>query len=103
MRQLLAEGKLTGPPADLMEPFATEMLFDTQADPHEVENLAGSRKARHRRVLAEMRVALDTWMVESGDRGHLLEPDGIVRPFIKEMHDWFGTPGWYKPSSAPSP
>ena len=103
MRQLLAEGKLTGPPADLMEPFATEMLFDTQADPHEVENLAGSRKARHRRVLAEMRAALDTWMVETGDRGHLLEPDDLVRPFIKEMHDWFGTPGWYNPSSAPSP
>ena len=86
-----------------MEPFTTEMLFDTQADPHEVENLAGSRKVRHRRVLAEMRAALDTWMVESGDRGHLLEPDDLVRPFIKEMHDWFGTPGWYKPSSAPSP
>ncbi len=103
MRQLHAEGKLTGPPADLMEPFATEMLFDTQADPHEVANLVGSRKARHRRVLAEMRAALDTWMVETGDRGHLLEPDDLVRPFIKEMHDWFGTPGWYKPSSAPSP
>lgn len=103
MRQLLAEGKLTGPPADLMEPFATEMLFDTQADPHEVENLAGSRKARHRRVLAEMRTALDTWMVETGDRGRLLEPDEIVKPFIKEMHDWFGTPSWYKPSSTPTP
>ena len=96
MRQLHAEGKLTGPPADLMEPFSTEMLFDTQADPHEVENLADSRKPRHQRVLAEMRSALDNWIVETGDRGHLLEPDEIVLPFIKEMHDWFGTPSWYK-------
>ena len=24
------------------------------------------------------------------------EPNEIVAPFEKEMHDWFGTPEWYR-------
>jgi hypothetical protein len=101
MRQLLAEGKLIGPPADLMKPFADEQLFDTQSDPYEVSNLAKSDSPEHRRVLREMRAALDTWMVESGDRGHIAEPRDVVAPFEKEMHDWFGTPVWALRSPAP--
>jgi len=101
MRQLLAEGKLVGPPADLMKPFADEQLFDTQSDPYEVSNLAKSDSPEHRRVLREMRAALDTWMVESGDRGHIAEPRDVVAPFEKEMHDWFGTPAWATRSPAP--
>jgi hypothetical protein len=46
-----------------------------------------------------MRAATDTWIVETGDRGHLPEADEIVLPFVKEMHDWFGTPSWYKEPS----
>ena len=42
------------------------------------------------------RAALDTWLVETGDRGQWLEPDEIVAPFKKEMHDWFGTPAWWQ-------
>jgi N-sulfoglucosamine sulfohydrolase len=99
MRQLHADGKLSGPAADLMDPFPMEMLFDNHADPHEINNLVDSRKLRHQRVLAEMRAATDTWIVETGDRGHLPEADEIVLPFVKEMHDWFGTPSWYKEPS----
>jgi hypothetical protein len=43
-----------------------------------------------------MRAALDTWIVETQDRGEFPEPNEIVAPFDKEMHDWFGTPAWYK-------
>ena len=92
MRDLLAAGKLSGPPADLMKPFPKEQLFDTGKDPHEVRNLAGD--PAHQSVLAEMRNALDTWMVETRDRGYITEPREIVAPFEKEMHDWFGTPDW---------
>ncbi|MEM1068636.1 MAG: sulfatase [Planctomycetota bacterium] len=92
MRELSREGKLTGPPADLMKPFPTEMLFDTQADPFEITNLAESPK--HNQVMAEMRAALDTWMAETGDRGHIPEPPEIVAPFLPEMDAWFGTPDW---------
>lgn len=94
MRDLLAKGELTGPPLYLMQPFASEMLFDTTSDPHEVNNLAESDNPEHQRALVEMRAALETWMAETGDRGEFLEPSEIVTPFIKEMHDWFGTPSW---------
>ena len=42
------------------------------------------------------RTALDTWIVETQDRGEFPETEEIVAPFEKEMHDWFGTPDWYK-------
>ncbi|MHC4742266.1 MAG: sulfatase family protein, partial [Planctomycetota bacterium] len=52
MRELMAEGKLTGPPADLMLPtVAPEQLFDTVNDPHEIHNLADSKEPEHREAL----------------------------------------------------
>jgi N-sulfoglucosamine sulfohydrolase len=101
MRRLLQEGKLSGPPADLMKPFAKEQLFDTESDPYEIRNLADSDTAEHQRILHEMRAALDTWIVETGDRGHFVEPRDVVVPFEKEMHDWFGTPEWALQNAAP--
>ena len=95
MRELHAEGKLTGPPLALMQPFPEEMLFDLSADPHEIHNLADTDDEEHRAALLRMRAALDTWMIETGDRGHIPEPPEIVTPFEKEMHNWFGTPEWY--------
>ena len=89
-----AAGKLTGPPLALMEPFPVEMLFDCRNDPHEIANLAGSTKPEHQNALRRMRASLDTWMLETGDRGHLVESRATVAPFLKEMHDWFGTPDW---------
>lgn len=94
MRQLHAQNKLTGPPADLMKPFPKEMLFDIQTDPHEIMNLAQSTEQEHREALVRLRAALDTWMTETGDRGAIPEPRGVVAPFLKEMEDWFGTPDW---------
>lgn len=94
MRSLHAEGKLSGPPAELMEPFPYEQLYDTEADPHEIHNLADSEDSVHQAALQRMRAALDTWMAETGDLGAWPEPQEIVAPFEKEMHDWFGTPDW---------
>jgi hypothetical protein len=95
MRRLMAEGKLTGPPAELMKPFPREQLFDLETDPHEVRNLADSDQPEHRAALLRLRAALDTWLVETGDLGRRPEPPSVVAPFEKEMHDWFGTPEWY--------
>jgi arylsulfatase A-like enzyme len=94
MRQLYAEGRLTGPAKDLMNPFPEEQLYDTEADPHEIRNLAGSNKQEDREALIRLRAALDTWITETGDLGALEEPPEIIAPFEKEMHDWFGTPDW---------
>ncbi len=97
MRRLMAEGKLSGPPAELMSPTVpAEQLFDTVNDPHEIHNLAASKKPEHREALIRMRAALSVWMTETQDQGVFPEPPEIVKPFEKEMHDWFGTPKWYK-------
>ncbi|MDA7644471.1 hypothetical protein N8564_04630 [Verrucomicrobiales bacterium] len=96
----MAEGKLTEPPAALMDPnIPEEQLFDTEADPHEIRNLAASPEPEHREALIRMRAALirmraalSVWMVETQDQGVFPEPPEVVAPFEKEMHDWFGTP-----------
>ena len=97
MRRLLAEGKLTGAPLALMQPrLPDEQLFDNANDPHEIHNLAKSDKPQHRAALLRLRAALDVWITETGDLGQWPEPAEIVLPFAKEMHDWFGTPDWYR-------
>ncbi len=96
MRKLMKAGKLTGPPAALMSStVAPEQLFDTEKDPHEIANLAASTKLEHREALIRMRAALSVWIVETQDQGEFPEPDHVVKPFEKEMHDWFGTPSWH--------
>lgn len=94
MRALMAEGKLTGPALELMQPMPYELLYDTALDPHEINNLAGSNNPEHREALIAMRGALDTWIVETNDQGEWPEPVEIYAPFEKQMHDWFGTPDW---------
>ena len=99
MREMLEAGELTGPAYELMQPMPYELLYDTLEDPYEITNLAESDKPEHQEVLLQMRTALDTWEVETGDLGYRTEPRDIVAPFEKEMHDWFGTPDWYSDSS----
>ncbi len=97
MRELHAQGKLGGPPLALMAPrLPDEELYDTEADPHEIENLVGSDQPQHREALARLRAALDVWLTETGDLGRWPEPPEIIAPFENEMHDWFGTPAWYQ-------
>ena len=100
MQELLRlrdQGQLTEAQAQwFRQSKAEEELFDTEADPHEIHNLADSRDPRHRAALVAMRAALDSWIVETGDRGEFAEPRDVVAPFEKEMHDWFGTPEWHK-------
>ena len=96
MRRLYEQGKLSGPAAVLMQAPPPEMLYDTENDPYEIHNLVNSDIPEHRKILEEMRQALDNWILETGDLGSNLEPDSLVAKFEKEMDDWFGTPGWYK-------
>jgi arylsulfatase A-like enzyme len=96
MRELQAQGKLTGPPAALMEMRGpSEELYDTQADRDEIHNLAGSSRAEDHDALVRLGAALDAWITETGDRGVIPEPPEIIAPFEKEMNAWFGTPSWY--------
>ena len=70
--------------------------FLTPSPTHTRSGTCQLEKPEHRRALLAMRTALDTWIVETQDRGEFPEPEEIVAPFDKEMHDWFGTPDWYK-------
>jgi uncharacterized sulfatase len=68
MRRLAAEGKLVGPQKLFMEPTKPpEELYDTAADPHEINNLAG--KPQYQEVLVRMRGVLEQWMKDVGDTG----------------------------------
>ena len=95
MRRLHDAGQLSGAAEKLMTSTDSEQLFDTKADPHETVNLAESDAQEHREALIRLRAALDTWIVETGDRGQFEEPREIVAPFELEMHNWFGTPDWH--------
>ena len=96
MRELYAQGELAGPPAELMQSPPAEMLYDTEKDPYEINNLVNSDMPEHKRVLAEMRRALDEWILDTGDLGGHFEPDSLVATFEVEMDEWFGTPEWYE-------
>lgn len=73
--RLHVAGELEGPPAALMEgKRPVEELFDTQADPHETDNLATD--PAYRAELERLRSALDEWQREVGDLG--LVPEDIM-------------------------
>jgi uncharacterized sulfatase len=80
-RRLADAGELTGPAALFFQPAKpVEELYDTLADPHEVNNLAGD--ARFAEKLQELRGLLLMWMVETNDLGLIPEPimDEAKRP-----------------------
>ncbi len=53
-----------------------EELYDLEADPHEVRNLASSPE--HAGTLRRLRAALEAWIEETGDRGKALEPADLA-------------------------
>lgn len=83
-RRLAFEGKLN--PVQ-MQWFARtkpkEELYDLEADPYEVKNLAGS--AEHRVLREEMRAALDKWVVDTKDLGAVPEKELIRRGLVKDV------------------
>jgi hypothetical protein len=98
MHELHSQGKLTGPPAALMEMRGpSEELYDAQADRDEIHSLVDSSRAEDHEALLRLRAALDAWIVETGDRGAIQESPEIIAPFEKEMDEWFGTPAWFVP------
>ena len=74
MRALHAAGKLKGPQVAFMaDRRPEEELYDLDADPHELVNLAG--KDAHRETLVALRERLDAWIEQTGDRGEVAEPN----------------------------
>jgi arylsulfatase A-like enzyme len=76
--RLQAEGKLSGPPALWMKTSRpAEELYDTVADPHQINNLAGA--PAHRATLERLRQAVADWMTRIADQGLINEPEMIQR------------------------
>lgn len=65
-------------------PRPAEELYDTQADPDEIDNLAGDHE--HREILVRMRTELDRRLAEVGDRGSELEIEMLktMWPLLKQ-------------------
>ena len=73
MRRLNVEGQLSGAVAQFFrETKPVEELFDTEADPHEIVNLAD--RPEHAATLKRMRAALERWQEEVDDSGLIPEP-----------------------------
>lgn len=100
LRDLHAKGELSGPPLTLMAASRPrEELYDIQADPWEINNLADS--PQYQQVKARLSAALDTWMNEIDDQGRIPEDPSIpqfwderaIRNYTKNLKerpkDWF--------------
>lgn len=67
MRRLRDAGKLSSPQlACFLKPRPEEELYDTEADPHELHNLASD--PRHAATLSQLRKALAEWQTTTDDR-----------------------------------
>lgn len=73
MRRLYQAGKLAGVPARYFSSGKpVEELYDTEVDPHELNNLAG--QPEYQKVLQRLRGAHQDWVVETLDLGLIPEP-----------------------------
>ncbi len=73
LRRLYAAGQLPPVAAQYLDPTRPyEQLFDTQADPDEVRNLA--QDADYAEILQRLRAECDRWMIETRDAQLLAEP-----------------------------
>jgi uncharacterized sulfatase len=87
-RRLHAQGKLNEIQSLFFAPTkAEEELYDTQSDPHEVHNLAGSPE--HAARQQELRAALDDWIEKTGDLGGVPEEELIRRGIVEDVQSTY--------------
>jgi arylsulfatase A-like enzyme len=83
MRHLYAKGKLNRDQALIMaDTRPREELYDLQADPHELRNLAAD--PAHAATLARHRAALEDWIQRTDDKGRAAEPEEV---YLNYVHD----------------
>jgi arylsulfatase A-like enzyme len=87
VKELAAAGKLPPAAAAFAAPRKPiEELYRLSDDPHEVRNLAAD--PAHAEKLRELRALVDRWVVDSGDRGPLMEdPLDIFRGYQGRLPD----------------
>lgn len=78
------------PAADrLFQPLPADQLYDTEVDPHEIDNLAGMPDLAEEQ--ARLEAALDAWIARTGDMAEIAEAEMIERMW----------PGGTQPVTAP--
>jgi arylsulfatase A-like enzyme len=83
MRRLLAEGKLNAAQAKFLAPRRpAEELYDRQADPWQLNNLATA--PGYETVLDRFRSALEKWIIETDDQGRFPEDPAALREILEE-------------------
>jgi hypothetical protein len=92
-QRLWDEGKLVGATRAFFEQKASEELYDTWSDPHEVRNLAAAPELRP--VLARLRAELDRWMLEIHDTGLLPEAEMLARAEGSTIYEMARDPAKY--------
>ncbi|MHC4520843.1 MAG: sulfatase-like hydrolase/transferase [Planctomycetota bacterium] len=96
LRRVVAVGGMVGPQEDLWKPTKpVEELFDTQTDPQELRNLAGS--PAHRSMLDRLRKQLRDWMIETNDTGLMSEAEMHIRAEGSTPYDVVNDPDAYDP------
>jgi N-sulfoglucosamine sulfohydrolase len=75
MWRLYLAGKLSGSQLLMFQRRPVEELYDTEADPYEINNLAGD--SEYELELKRLRKVLDDWLHEVGDTGHISESDMV--------------------------
>ncbi|MBN1126597.1 MAG: sulfatase [Sedimentisphaerales bacterium] len=93
LQVLHKQGKLT----EVQERFMAktrpeEELYDLKNDPHEIYNLAEDPKYTH--VLRELRDRLETWIIETDDKGRFPEPQEVQEYWDTYMTQQYE--GWMK-------
>ena len=95
LRRLHAEGKLTPVQQLFMADVRPkEELYDVQADPWEVQNLASAPE--HQKTLELMRQRLDAWIKDTGDKGQAPEDPAVHKHWedrMKQTYDRRARPG----------
>ncbi len=85
--RLASEGKLNAAQMTYAGPSKPlEELYDTEADPHQVRNLAGD--PAHRAALERLRGRLRAWIRETRDLGFLPEPELARRTAGAPPFEW---------------
>ena len=89
MKELHARQELTPPQAALMAPRRPdEELYDLEADPWEIHNLAESTDPEHQRSKADLAAALERWIEEANDHGRTPEPSDLIEQ-LREKDEAF--------------
>ncbi|MBY0507234.1 MAG: sulfatase [Bryobacteraceae bacterium] len=77
LKELHAAGKLNAVQAQWMAPRKPEVeLYDHQADPHEVHNLAG--QSAHRGAQQRLTKLLEQWIIDTKDQGRTPESEETI-------------------------